>query len=67
MAKLPCIRAGIVNLSNAERDDRLRRHVSSGGDGSAPLVHRPSPEGSVRGCRDQVTLDVEGVVDGSVG
>ena len=40
---------------------------SSGGGSSAPRVHCRSPEDSVRGCRDQVTLDVEGVVDGGVG
>ena len=59
---------GIVNLSNAECTDRLRRSLSSDadGDGSSPRAHRRSPEDSVRRCRDLVTLDVERVVDGCV-
>ncbi len=57
---------GIVNLLNAERNDHLLVLCSGDGDGIAPLGHRRSPEGPVRRCRDQVSLDVEGVVDGGV-
>ena len=57
---------GIVNLLNAERNDHLLILYSGDGDGIAPLGQRRSPEGPVRSCPDQVSLDVEGVVDGGV-
>jgi hypothetical protein len=58
--------AGVVTLSNRERDRPAALAVSSGRDGLARRVHRRGAEASVGlgGC--EVALDVEDVVNGCV-
>ena len=37
--------------------------ISCRGDDFVPCLHRRGPKGSMRSCRCEMTLDVEGVVD----
>ena len=41
-------------------------HFSGDGGGSAPRVHRRSPKGPVRSCRGEMTLNVEGILNGGM-
>jgi hypothetical protein len=56
-------RAGIVTLSNQEREKPPSRVISSDRNGRTPRAHRRGSKGSVGmgGC--EVALDVENVVD----
>jgi hypothetical protein len=50
-------------LSRCCKFDAGLQLKSCGGDDFAPRLHRRGPKGSMRSCRCEMTLDVEGVVD----
>ena len=54
----------VESLMRVRRVSQLK---SCGGDDFAPRLHGRCPEGSVRSCRCQMALDVEGVIGGCVG
>jgi uncharacterized protein YbjT (DUF2867 family) len=54
---------GTVTLPNRARNKSARMLGSSRSDDVAPRLHRRGPKGSVRSCRGEMTLDVEGVLD----
>jgi hypothetical protein len=60
-------RAGIVTLSNDERARVATPELSGNRNCRGARVHRRGSEASVRSSRCEVALDVEGIVDGSVG
>ena len=63
--QVPEFSRGIVTLLNEERKKAASRRSSSGH--RTPDVHRRGAEAAVRRRGCQMTLDVEGVVDGGMG
>ena len=58
---------GIVTVTGKGRHyDEDGRGSSSSGGGRAPLLHSAGPETAQGSAGDQMTLDVEGVVNGGV-
>ena len=57
---------GSVILPNIARNKSPGTSGSRRSDGFAPRLHRRCPEGSVRSCRGEMALDVEGILDGGM-
>ncbi len=55
--------SGIVTFTRVLRENARRRHVSRGSSHGIPPIHRFSSELSHCSARDQMALNVEGVID----
>ena len=67
----PCVEAGrddagVVTSLKEEHENSASRIFSNDRDCLAPHVHSRRAKGSVRPCRNEMTLDVESVVGGCV-
>ncbi len=58
---------GVVTLRSPKRVDIAQTLSSSGGSHSPPRFRRFTAELAKRSAGDQMTLDIESVVDGGVG
>jgi hypothetical protein len=63
---LPYVVYGVVTLLKGEHENSAPRTFSSDRDCLAPHLHSRRAKGSVRPCRNEMTLDVESIVGGCV-
>ena len=61
-AMTPWLVQGFVTSANGTRNKSSRTSGSSRSNDFVPCLHRRGPEGSVRSCRGEMTLDVEGIL-----